>query len=210
MPYPPPYYTDDDPDFARRIMAEHGFALLVVEGLDATHLPLLYREEPDGSRRLEGHLSRQNPIAQTLLAQSEPLKALAVFSGPHAYVSANLYDNPKASVPTWNYVSVQVSGRLTVLPEGSALHHLQNLALTYEGKDGWSVDDAPDYVKAIQKGILAIQMDVMSLQAFRKMSGNEPPTIQKRIIDAARQAGEHAFADEMTRASNAALEPKET
>ena len=37
-----PYYTDDDPDYARRIMAEHSFACLVVEGLDATHLPLLY------------------------------------------------------------------------------------------------------------------------------------------------------------------------
>lgn len=210
MTYPPAYYTDDNPDFARRIMAEHGFAVLVVDGLDATHLPLIYREQPDGSVLLEGHVSRQNPIAQQLLAKAEPLPALAVFSGPHGYVSATLYDKPHASVPTWNYASVQVRGSLEILSERSELHHLQNLALIYEGPDGWSVSDAPDYVAAIQRGILGVQLKVESLRAFRKMSGNKPPAIQKRIIDAARQAGEHAFADEMALACADALTPEET
>lgn len=210
MTYPPAYYTDDNPDFARRIMADHSFALLIIEGLEATHLPLIHREEPDGAGILEGHLSRQNPIAKTLLERSEPLSALAVFSGPHGYVSANLYDKPNASVPTWNYASVQARGHLEILPEASSLHHLQNLALIYEGPDGWSVSDAPDYVAKIQRGILAVQLKVKTLQAFRKMSGNKPPAIQKRIIDAARLAGEHAFADEMARAHDEASNRKET
>lgn len=202
MSYPPPYYTDDDPDYARRIMAKHSFACLVVEGLNATHLPLLYRENATGERVLEGHLSRQNPMVQTLLSSDGDLSALAIFSGPHGYVSANLYDNSQASVPTWNYTSVQVRGTLKALPEASTFHHLQNLAQTYEGPNGWSVENAPDYVKAIQKGIVAVQLDVTSLHAFRKMSGNKSPAIQKRIIDAARQAGEHAFADEMALAQD--------
>ena len=191
-------------------MAENGFALLVVEGLEATHLPLIFRETPDGSELLEGHVSRQNPIARKLLANPEPLPALAVFSGPHAYVSATLYDRPQASVPTWNYISVQARGSLSILPEASTLHHLQNLAQIYEGPDGWSVSDAPDYVAAIQSGILSIQLKIDALQAFRKMSGNKPSAIQNRIIDAARLAGEHAFADEMVLARDEALNRKES
>lgn len=210
MPYPPPYYTDDDPAYARRIMEAHSFALVVIEGLEASHLPLLYREEPGGQIVLEGHLSRTNPMARKLIEASSPISALAVFSGPHGYVSANLYDKPEASVPTWNYASVQARGTLHMLPEASSLHHLQNLALTYESAKGWSVSDATDYVAALQRGIVAIQLRVETLQAFRKMSGNKRPAIRKRIIDAARQAGEHAFADEMALTLKEAFKSKES
>ena len=199
MAYPPPYYTDDDPAYAPRIMAEHSFALLVVDGLDATHLPLIFQQGGGEKGGLEGHMSRQNPIAERLLSHAEPLSALAVFSGPHGYVSANLYDKPDASVPTWNYASVQVRGRLERMPDEDSVEHLQRLAETYEGLDGWSVDQASDYVAAIQRGIITVRVEIESVQAFRKMSGNKPPAIQKRIIDAAREAGEHAFADEMMR-----------
>lgn len=192
MIYPPPYYTDDNPDFARRIMAEHGFALLVVEGLGATHLPLLFSDEGDHGA-LYGHVARANPICERLNGGS----ALAVFSGPHAYVSATLYDDPSANVPTWNYTSVQAQGYLTALPDSDLPSHLTELAQAYEGDNGWSVSDAPDYVDRISRGIVAVRLEIRSLQAFRKMSGNKPPAIRKRIIDAARTQGEEAFATEM-------------
>lgn len=188
MAYPPPYYTDADPDFDRRIMAENAFALLIVDGLHATHLPLLVTE--DG--HLEGHVSRQNPIADHMGGS-----ALAVFSGPHGYVSANLYDNPNAQVPTWNYTSVQARGKLVGLPETEIIPHLTRVAAQFETPDGWSPSDAPDYVARLVNGIVAFRLEVESLQAFRKMSGNKPPTIRNRIIDAARASGEDAFANEM-------------
>ena len=192
MIYPPPYYTDDDPAFARRIMREHGFALLVADELAATHLPLLFSDEGDHGA-LYGHVSRVNPICDALNGRP----ALAVFSGPHAYVSATLYDDPTANVPTWNYTSVQVQGRLTALPDAALPTHLTELAQAYEGDGGWSVSDAPDYVDRIRHGIVAVRLEISALQAFRKMSGNKPPAIRKRIIDAARARGEEAFATEM-------------
>ncbi|MGB3455681.1 MAG: FMN-binding negative transcriptional regulator [Litorimonas sp.] len=194
MAYPPPYYTDDDPDFARRIMAEHPFALLVAGDLHATHLPLLFRDEGEGGT-LYGHVSRSNPAAGALDGGT----GLAVFSGPHAYVSATLYDDPSGSVPTWNYASVQARGRLSVLPDEAVVPHLTELAETFEGGGGWSVSEAPDYVERLKRGIVTFRMEIESLQAFRKMSANKPDAIQKRIIDAARADGEHAFAEEMMR-----------
>ncbi|MGJ8558633.1 MAG: FMN-binding negative transcriptional regulator [Litorimonas sp.] len=192
MTYPPPYYTDDNPDFARRIMGEHGFALLVAEGFAATHLPLLFSDE-GAHGALYGHVSRANPICEALEGHS----VLAVFSGPHAYVSATLYDDPSASVPTWNYASVHVRGIVTALPDAGLPSHLSALAQAYEGAAGWSVSDAPDYVDRISRGIVGLRLEIESVQAFRKMSGNKPPAIRKRIIDAARAQGEEAFATEM-------------
>lgn len=192
MSYPPPYYTDDDPAFAQRIMAEHGFALLIADGLVATHLPLIYKEE-EAQGALYGHLARDNPICD--LPDNAP--ALAVFSGPHGYVSATLYEAPAKNVPTWNYASVQVRGRLSRLPDDALPSHLEEVSQFYEGSNGWSVSDAASYVAAIQRAIVAVRLEVESLQAFRKMSGNKNPAIRKRIIDAARAGGEDAFAYEM-------------
>lgn len=192
MSYPPPYYTDDDPAFARRIMEQHGFALLIAGGLQASHLPLQF-VEGGGQGRLYGHLSRNNPLCEHLTGGD----ALAVFSGPHGYVSASLYDKPQASVPTWNYASVQVRGSLHACEEDETVPHLEKLAQQYEGDAGWSVSNAPDYVNAIKRGIITVRIEVTSILAFRKMSGNKNPAIRKRIIDAARASGEEAFATEM-------------
>lgn len=194
MPYPPPYYTDDDPAYARRIITENGFALLNV-GLEATHLPLLF-EDVDGQGRLLGHLSRQNPMALMLDRAAQP--ALAVFSGPHAYISASLYEAPHRSVPTWNYASVHVRGALSRLPDEALASHLEALARAYETPGGWSVSDAPDYVAAIQSGIIAVSLNIETMQAYRKMSANKPEPVQNRIIEDARVRGDHAFAREMT------------
>ena len=193
MSYPPPYYTDDNPKFARRIMREHGFALLVVEGLAATHLLLLFSDEGEQGA-LYGHVARSNPVCERLNGAPP---ALAVFSGPHAYVSATLYDDPSVNVPTWNYASVQVRGHLSAVADAALPSHLTELAQAYEGDAGWSVSDAPDYVSRISRAIVAVRLEINSTQAFRKMSGNKSPAMRKRIIDAARARGEDAFANEM-------------
>ena len=192
MPYPPPYYTDTDPAYARRIMAENPFALLVGEGFEATHLPFLLT----GDGHLEGHVARANPVAARMGAD-----VLAVFSGPHAYVSATLYDDPSAQVPTWNYASVQARGRLVAMEPGAVVPHLSRVAAAFEPEGGWRPSHAPDYVARLVNGIVAFRLELTSLRAFRKMSANKSPAIQKRIIDAARASGDDAFAREMERAN---------
>lgn len=176
-------------------MAENGFAVLVAGDHFATHLPLVFKD--DGSQgALYGHVSRANPVCAAL----DGGEAMAVFSGPHGYVSASLYDNPTTNVPTWNYASVQVRGRLSLLPDADVVPHLKDIARIYEGEGGWTVGDAPDYVARLVGGISAFRLEIESLTAFRKMSGNKSDAIRKRIIDAVRAGGEQAFANEMERA----------
>src|SRR5690349_5446526 len=82
-------------DFIER----NSFGLLVsqVEGRPfASHLPFLLDRKACANGTLVGHVARANPQWKEAQGQS----ALAVFSGPHAYVSPTWYEAEQV-VPTW-------------------------------------------------------------------------------------------------------------
>jgi len=94
-------------------MKQHSFAVLVSTVADrywGTHLPLLLHQNAAGGYYLLGHLSKANPQWQHFREQE---KVLAIFSGPHAYVSSAWY--AQESVPTWNYMAVHVYGTLQLV-----------------------------------------------------------------------------------------------
>ena len=84
------------------------------DGLDATTVPLLWvGHGDDASGSLIGHVARANPMWRT----ADGAAALAIFAGPDAYISPSWYPAKREHgrvVPTWNYESVLVHGRLTV------------------------------------------------------------------------------------------------
>src|SRR5689334_21322792 len=97
-------------EFIRR----HSFATLVTissSGPVASHLPLLLDAEAGPHGSLLGHMARANPQWRT--AEGE---ALAIFLGPHAYVSPAWYGEP-GTVPTWNYVAVHAYGTFRLVEE---------------------------------------------------------------------------------------------
>ncbi|RYF45341.1 MAG: FMN-binding negative transcriptional regulator, partial [Cytophagaceae bacterium] len=114
--YVPEHFQETDRDGLLQFIREHSFALLVLTneaGVPiATHLPIELQVDADGIARLSGHISKANPQAKLLGGETS---ALAVFSGPHAYISSSWYDH--VNVPTWNYLSVHVYGRTRVLNE---------------------------------------------------------------------------------------------
>src|SRR5436305_3213182 len=88
-------------------MAAHPFATVITAGADgvqASHLPLLV---DDAHGLIRGHLARDNAQCAHLAAGAD---ALAVFHGPHGYVSPSVYEPRPANVTTWNYVAVHVRG----------------------------------------------------------------------------------------------------
>lgn len=95
-------------------MRANPFAILVSttnDGPFATHLPLSVQAKTaeNGSESrivLRGHVARANPHWRYLEQQ---LQCLAIFHGPHAYISPANYA-ARESVPTWNYAAVHVSG----------------------------------------------------------------------------------------------------
>ena len=71
-----------------------------------SHVPLLLVPgcEPHGT--LLGHVARANPHWEALRG----VESIAVFHGPHAYVSPSWYTEPAAAVPTWNYAAIHAHG----------------------------------------------------------------------------------------------------
>ena len=117
--YSPKFNQVADRDLLIEAMQAYSFAILFgpqasphsPAPLAATHLPLVVKDEgPHGL--IEGHFARANRHWQSLAGR----ETLAVFPGPHSYVSPTLYVEP-LSVPTWNYIAVHAYGTLTLVED---------------------------------------------------------------------------------------------
>ncbi len=140
----------------------------------ASHIPMLLRES-DGDMRIEGHLAHAN---NNQWKQVEPaVDALAVFTGPHAYVSPSWYPSKtdhQRVVPTWNYITVQATGPLSFIDDRDwLLRHVT--ALTEHNEAGqsepWHVSDAPaDFVEKQCGAIVGFRLEVRKLEGAWKMA----------------------------------------
>ncbi|MCP5370646.1 MAG: FMN-binding negative transcriptional regulator [Hyphomicrobiales bacterium] len=194
--YVPPHFRMDDDRAARRLIADHGFAVLTSQGADgpmASHLPLVL---DDGGDVLLGHVSRANPHWRHFDGETV---ALAVFRGPHAYVSPRWMDSP-GNVPTWNYTAVQVTGRPRVIDDAAAARGvLDRLVAQYEpDPGGWRTGDVPaDRLAGLMKGIVAFAMPMESVTAKAKLSQNKSAADRAGVAAALRAAGAGDLADLM-------------
>lgn len=177
----PPHFRETDPARIHELIDLHGFATLVsqVAGAPfATHLPLLFDAEAGEKGRLYGHFARANPQAR-----EEGAEMLAIFHGPHAYVSASWY--ARAGVPTWNYAVVHVRGRLRwIEDEETAFSLLEALTEKYD----FDVADPTGEVlpeaarRAMLQGVRAFFIEIGAIDAKFKLSQNRDAEDRQRVI----------------------------
>jgi transcriptional regulator len=176
--YLPESFRLDDRAALLAHAAAHPFATLVTrsgDGLEVSHVPLLVDAERG---LLRGHLARENPQLAHLEAGA---RALAVFHGPHGYVSPSVYTQ-QPSVPTWNYVVVHVRGRTRVVEEAELRAMLDDLVARFD-PTGWRFDgngDA-DYVRRMVGAIAGFEVTVDELEGKWKLSQNRPVEDQERV-----------------------------
>ncbi|UIJ45678.1 FMN-binding negative transcriptional regulator [Sphingomonas cannabina] len=179
----PDVYRADDP---AAIVGAYPFALLITTdeaGIRATSCPIVF--ERDGATdRLLGHMARRNPHAPALSAGQH---ALAVFSGPHAYVSPRWYVE-KPQVPTWDYVAAHVRGTLEPIDdEAGQLALLERTAACLERSADrpWTLDDAPEgRVAMLLPMIRSFRIHVDSIEGVTKLSQSHPPGDRARVAEA--------------------------
>ncbi len=177
------------------MIERHSFALLISgePKLEASHLPLLLdrHEKPYGT--LLGHMARANSQWQTA-ANSE---VLAIFSGPHAYISPQWYAAPH-TVPTWNYIAVHACGRLELIEEESeSIALLEKTVAAYEASQPqpWRLDESPDFVSKLAAQIVAFRIPIQRLEGKWKLNQNRPAEQRARVIERLQaQADENSLA----------------
>lgn len=108
--YIPTSFRGPDEATVLSFIERYDFATLVTssstDGMVATHIPVVLRVQGDRAA-LFGHVARANPHWRCFDGNTQ---ALAIFQGPHGYVSPTWYATGPA-VPTWNYAVVHAYGR---------------------------------------------------------------------------------------------------
>jgi transcriptional regulator len=177
--YVPDHFRPTDDEVAD-LLANLGAADLITttaDGLLATYLPLIY-EAPAAERplgRLLGHVARNNRQWKT-----PPIgEALVIARGPDAYVSPSWYATKAEHgrvVPTWNYVTAHLHGRLVVHDDPAWVEtNVRALVERHEGRreHPWAVDDAPPpYIAGQLKAIVGVELVIERIEAKLKLSQN--------------------------------------
>ncbi|MEN3952454.1 FMN-binding negative transcriptional regulator [Iodidimonas sp. SYSU 1G8] len=183
--YTPDHFREDDGDAALDLIERYRFGLLVAGG-DAVHIPFVLDR---GQQVLRCHVARDNPVWQDAIGQ----EVLAVFSGPHAYISPDWYEKA-GDVPTWNYLAVHVRGKARQLPEAALEGHLRALIAQEEAhlapKPVWDLG-AVDAVKvtSMQQHIVGMEIPLGRVEAKWKLSQNRTAIDRRKVIGALRARG---------------------
>ena len=186
MVYLPHHFTEARPAVLRAHIERHDFGLLVshgAAGLVSSHIPFLVDHHGE-ELHLLGHLARPNPQVEDLRQGGE---VLAVFSGPHAYVSPSWYAAGPA-VPTWNYADVHAYGTVRLVEDDGWLRQLvRRLSERHEAGNPapWRMQDLPEpYLQGMLKGIVGLDIAVTRLEGKYKLSQNRPAVDRPRVVAA--------------------------
>jgi transcriptional regulator len=218
--YIPAHFAADDAA-VEDLLFRHGAADLITltdDGLLATMLPFAYEPSAGEHGTLLGHVARNNDQWRKP-AHGE---SLAIIRGPDSYVSPSWYA-AKAEhgrvVPTWNYLTAHVYGRLIVHDDPAwvedvvrrltAKHEAARLASPGQ-RMPWSPDDAPrKFIEGQLRAIVGLELQITRIEAKAKLSQNRPATDIPGIVEGLAARGddpmatavEHANAERVNGAS---------
>ena len=182
--YIPSTYKVSDSAELHSLMKKHSFATLITQGaggIIATHLPLLLDADAGRHGTLFGHMAMANPQWRDVTGE-----ALAIFSGPHAYVSPTWYESP-GTVPTWNYVAVHAYGAFELVQDRDGLHDILTRSVSvYERRMAtpWSYDIADSDFDVMLKAIVGFRIEVSRLEGKAKLSQNHSEERRRKVIRA--------------------------
>lgn len=180
--YTPEIYKNEDSESIKTFLKENSFGILINQTngkLCATHIPIELEINTDGKEVLQGHISKLNPQAEGF---AENDQVLAVFSGPHSYISSSWYDHE--NVPTWNYIAVHVYGRIKITDETATIESLKKLVDKYEAnsKNPVRVENLSAKTMREARGIVGFEIEIDEIQATKKLSQNRDDHNYKNII----------------------------
>jgi len=188
--YRPDAYAALEPE---RIVDDYPFATLLSPELHATTTPMLF--ERSDRATLIGHLARRGSHAQAMRTGD---RVLAIFAGPHAYISPRWYAE-KPEVPTWDYIAAHVRGRLEVIDDDAG--QLEILRRTVDRMEAgaeqpWTIEDAPEgRVAFLLPLIRSFRIHIESIEGATKLSQRHPAGDRERVVAALRKRPEPSLAD---------------
>ena len=188
------------PAFRHGARADVGRALLDAM-IDEVGFGMVFTQTPDGPRVahvpllavqpgvVQFHLARGNALTRHL----DGMTVLAVINGPDGYVSPRWYADPE-QVPTWNYVALELEGRVRRLDATELLAQITALSDHHEARvaegEPWTMDKLPEAKsRALQAAIVGFELDVLVWRETLKLSQNKNVEERARVTSGLENAG---------------------
>lgn len=194
--YLPAAFNEERREVQFELIAAQPLGLLISQGgagLLANAVPFIAYPHEGEKGVLRAHVARANTQWRELAVAPD---CLVVFQGLQAYVSPSWYPSKAAThkvVPTWNYATVHVWGRVRIQEDAAWLRRqLEDLTAQQEGNlpQPWKVGDAPaDFVATQMKAIVGIEIAITRTEGKWKMSQNRTEADQRGAMDGLRATG---------------------
>lgn len=190
--HPNPLFRSDNRALLETLIDEIGFGMIFAptrDGPRVAHTPVL-RTAPD---RLQFHIARGNALTRHI----DDVTVLAVINGPDSYVSPRWYEN-RATVPTWDYVALELEGRATRLDDDALDALLYELIERHESRLGgkrWSATETPPQLwDDLRTAIVGFELEILAWRPTIKLSQNKNAAERARIAEGLEAAGSPALA----------------
>ena len=178
--HPASVYRNPNRTLLETLIDEIGFGMVFAQTPDGprvAHVPLLRTT----SGAIQFHLARGNALTRPL----DGMTVLAVINGPDAYVSPRWYADPE-QVPTWNYIAVELEGRVRRLDDAELLAQITALSDLHEARvtqgEPWTMDKLPAAKsRALQAAIVGFELDVQVCRETLKLSQNKSVEERERV-----------------------------
>ena len=205
--YIPPHFALTEPEALHRIIREHPLGTLVTHGdagLDADHVPFEFDPAAGPLGTLTAHVARANTLWQRCPTGTP---VMVVFRGHEGYISPSWYPSKHEAhrqVPTWNYEVVHAHGTLTIRDDERFVRGLvARLTRRHEAAEGrpWKMSDAPaDYIEAMLRNIVGVEIALSSLVGKSKLSQNKEARDRLGAADALAERGQEELSRAMREA----------
>ncbi len=189
--HPNAAFRTEDRDLMETLIAEIGFGIVFAatpDGPRVAHTALVSA----GDGAVQFHLSRGNALTRHL----DGMTALVVVNGPDAYVSPAWYAD-RAQVPTWNYVALELEGRVRRMDDSGLIGQLDTLVTQQEERtgEGWSLAEVPaDKLEGLRRGITGFELEVQAWRPTLKLHQNKSAEDRERVAAALEARGSQALA----------------
>lgn len=186
-----PHYKEHEKEKVIEFMKANPFVTLIGSDsngrIELTQTPVLL-EEKEGNLFIYGHIARKSDHHKAFEQNSG---VLALFTGPHTYVSGSWYTGNPHQASTWNYISVHARGQIKFLDEPALIDLLKKLSLHFENNNTASstvYDNLPaDYREKLIKAIVAFEIEVSELDNVFKLSQNRDEKSYDNIVHQLKQ-----------------------
>jgi len=194
--YLPQHFQETDRTRLFEFIEQHSFGLLIsnLNGEQfASHLPLLVDRQAGDCGALVGHMARANP--QWTMTDRQ---VLAVFSGPHAYISPTWYEAQDV-VPTWNYVTVHVYGTFEIEHDHAATLQIvrdyvsfyeRSMPQPWQMSQTWQLpqpsaaDARADYIDKMARAVVGFRVAIQRIEGKWKLNQNHPRERREKVARA--------------------------